>query len=57
MDGRTDGRADGRTDEQGKNIWPSDYRQAGHKKRKEVSIFLMLTLDYQPDGLQYDVPK
>ena len=27
------------------------------KKKKEVSIFLMLTLDYQPDGLQYDVPK
>ena len=23
---------DGRTDGQGKNIWPSDYRQAGHKK-------------------------
>ena len=26
---------DGRTDGQGKNIWPSDYRQAGHKKKKK----------------------
>ena len=31
MDGRTDGRTAKRTDGQGKNIWPSDYRQAGHK--------------------------
>ena len=32
-----DGRLDGRTDGQGKNIWPSDYRQAGHKNHLELS--------------------